>query len=307
MEGRRGVRLLAVSSTMEVLSGSEEDAGSMGNEDSDYEYEYDGDEQGEDLERSTWLTDHYKTKRWAAKEAELREEMAASGAAAEQLKLELCDKTAGGLGCVVGEAAPRNVFSGAASFKVLAADLLALQHAAERRHAGVMEDTFGAPGGGSSPHAQRGVHVEAAAVDDNVYHWRVFLSGFPLGSAAQGELGKLERVHGYGHVELEVRFTIDLYPFFPPLVRLVRPRFSGAALSRVATLRELQLSGWNSVGGMQPVFEAIAEVLSADAALSPVDAADPRNDPYANPGGAYTGRRRVIQRRFNVCVLETIP
>ena len=77
----------------------------------DSDYEYDGDEDdGVEQEPSSWLTDHYKTKRWEAKEAALREEMATAEGAA--LRLELCDKTAGGLACV--EAAPRNVFSGAA-------------------------------------------------------------------------------------------------------------------------------------------------------------------------------------------------
>ncbi|KAH8074163.1 hypothetical protein JL720_10718 [Aureococcus anophagefferens] len=232
-----------------------------------------------------WLEDHHKTKRWEKKEAELRAAMASSGEGAEKLKLELRDKTAGGLGCVAGAlACRRDAFSGAASFKVLAADLLALQHAAESRN---LAD------GGDRP---RGVHVEAEAVDDNVYHWRVLLSRFPPGSPMAAELGKLERAHGYGHVELEVRFTIDLYPFFPPLVRLVRPRFGGGALARVAMLPQLQLSSWNSVGGMQPVFEAIADALGADAARAPLDAGDARNDPYASVDGAYTDLEHVLMR-----------
>ena len=147
----------------------------------DSDYEYDGDEdEGIDEEKSSWLTDHYKTKRWEAKEAELRREMESAGESGTALALQLRDKTAGGLGCVTGESAPRNMFSGAASFKVLAADLLALQRAAEARNSG---EAVG----------PRGVHVEADAVDDNVYHWRVRLSRFPPGSPAQTELGRLER------------------------------------------------------------------------------------------------------------------
>ncbi|KAH8051006.1 hypothetical protein JL722_11042 [Aureococcus anophagefferens] len=105
------------------------------------------------------------------------------------------------------------------------------------------------------------------------------------------ELGKLERAHGYGHVELEVRFTIDLYPFFPPPRRRRAPAARAAAM-----LPQLQLSSWNSVGGMQPVFEAIADALGADAARAPLDAGDARNDPYASVDGAYTDLEHVLMR-----------
>mmetsp|Transcript_12488 Transcript_12488/g.37135 ORF Transcript_12488/g.37135 Transcript_12488/m.37135 type:complete len:868 (+) Transcript_12488:195-2798(+) len=260
----------------------------------DSEYEYDSEGGGVlDEEPSNWLSDHYKTKKWETKEADLRREMTESGARAQALKLELCDKTAGGLGCASGALAPRNVFSGAASFKVLAADLLTLQHAAERA---VHSERSG-------PAAD--LRVEADAVDDNVYHWQVYISRFPPGSPAQAQLSRLERVHGYGHVELEVRFTIDLYPFFPPLVRLVRPRFGSSALALVAQLRCLQLSHWNSVAGMAPVFRDIAHVLANEAAHAPLDVTDPRNDPYKCPEGAYTDLEHVLMRLG--LLMETRP
>ncbi|KAH8048049.1 hypothetical protein JL720_15911 [Aureococcus anophagefferens] len=211
---RRPRDLMDVPEDDRSSSGPEEERESLAC-DSDYEYD-DGDDEVEDVGKSGWLEDHHKTKRWEKKEAELRAAMASSGEGAEKLKLELRDKTAGGLGCVVGGAGvPTHAFSGAASFKVLAADLLALQHAAESRN---LAD------GGDRPRAS----TSRPRPPTNVYHWRVLLSRFPPGSPMAAELGKLERAHGYGHVELEVRFTIDLYPFFPPPA-LVAARGGGAA------------------------------------------------------------------------------
>ena len=132
---------------------------------------------------------------------------------------------------------------------MLAADLLALQHDAE--------DGAGA-----------GVRIEAEAVGDSVYHWSVRLSRFAAGSPAQKFLGLLERAHGYGHVELDVRFAMDLYPFFPPVVRLVRPRVGDDALQRVAQLPSLRLSGWDSVRGMAPVLRDVAAVVAAEVAAT---------------------------------------
>lgn len=212
----------------------EEEASSMA-QDSDYEYDSDGG--GAPAEASSsgrWLADHHKRRRWEAKEKELRAAMAQENTQKESKAL--------GLAAAAGARAPRNVFSGAASFKVLAADLLALQHDAE--------DGAGA-----------GVRIEAEAVGDSVYHWSVRLSRFAAGSPAQKFLGLLERAHGYGHVELDVRFAMDLYPFFPPVVRLVRPRVGDDALQRVAQLPSLRLSGWDSVRGMAPVLRDVAAVV----------------------------------------------
>ena len=143
----------------------EEEASSMA-QDSDYEYDSDGG--GAPAEASSsgrWLADHHKRRRWEAKEKELREAMAKENTQKESKAL--------GLAAAAGARAPRNVFSGAASFKVLAADLLALQHDAE--------DGAGA-----------GVRIEAEAVGDSVYHWSVRLSRFAAGSPAQKFLGLLE-------------------------------------------------------------------------------------------------------------------
>ena len=247
----------------------EEEASSMA-QDSDYEYDSDGG--GAPAEASSsgrWLADHHKRRRWEAKEKELRAAMAQENTQKESKAL--------GLAAAAGARAPRNVFSGAASFKVLAADLLALQHDAE--------DGAGA-----------GVRIEAEAVGDSVYHWSVRLSRFAAGSPAQKFLGLLERAHGYGHVELDVRFAMDLYPFFPPVVRLVRPRVGDDALQRVAQLPSLRLSGWDSVRGMAPVLRDVAAVVAAEVAATAPPPGDARNDPYATHQGAYAPLEHVLMR-----------
>jgi hypothetical protein len=38
-------------------------------------------------------------------------------------------------------------------------------------------------------------------------------------------------------VELQVQFAMDMHPFYPPLVTIVRPRFEGFMLGRIATLK----------------------------------------------------------------------
>lgn len=66
--------------------------------------------------------------------------------------------------------------------------------------------------------------TRVTSVDDNVFQWNVKLSQFDAGSAMQRGLDQLRRDWGIDYVELEIRFMMDLYPFFPPTVRLIRPR-----------------------------------------------------------------------------------
>ena len=35
------------------------------------------------------------------------------------------------------------------------------------------------------------------------------------------DLRRLRKTYAYGYVEMELTFTMDLYPFYPPLVKLV--------------------------------------------------------------------------------------
>lgn len=69
---------------------------------------------------------------------------------------------------------------------------------------------------------QPGISVKC--VDDNVFVWQVRLSEFPPDSQMHKDLTQLQSIYNYSFVELEIRFMMDLYPFFPPSVRLVRPR-----------------------------------------------------------------------------------
>ena len=69
---------------------------------------------------------------------------------------------------------------------------------------------------------QPGISVKC--VDDNVFVWQVKLSDFPADSQMQKDLLQLQSIYNYAYVEIEIRFMMDLYPFFPPSVRLVRPR-----------------------------------------------------------------------------------
>jgi hypothetical protein len=65
---------------------------------------------------------------------------------------------------------------------------------------------------------------------------------------------ELKSRFGYDYIELQLDFSMDLYPFFPPLVKVIRPRLQGSMMLRVTTMEILKLSYWNPARDMKSVL-----------------------------------------------------
>ena len=63
-------------------------------------------------------------------------------------------------------------------------------------------------------------------------------------SSLQADLETLELVNGYDYVQLRISFKPDLYPFYPPRVRVVRPRLAGITPQALAAHPTLHLKNW---------------------------------------------------------------
>ena len=58
----------------------------------------------------------------------------------------------------------------------------------------------------------------------------------------------------------------DLYPFYPPLVKVIRPRLQGSMMLRVTTMEILKLNtGWDPAKNMKIVLIDIKEFLASRA------------------------------------------
>eukprot|EP00617_Octactis_speculum_P016952 CAMPEP_0185755204 /NCGR_PEP_ID=MMETSP1174-20130828/13738_1 /TAXON_ID=35687 /ORGANISM="Dictyocha speculum, Strain CCMP1381" /LENGTH=137 /DNA_ID=CAMNT_0028433675 /DNA_START=105 /DNA_END=515 /DNA_ORIENTATION=+ len=107
------------------------------------------------------------------------------------------------------------------------------------------------------------------------------------------ELEKMRPYWGYSHIELDITFAMDLYPHFPPQVKVVRPRFEGFLLGQIASMRELQLSHWSSVTTMRDILNAVKQTLSEHGR---VQVASSRNDRVKYPDGAFTNLEHLLMR-----------
>lgn len=111
----------------------------------------------------------------------------------------------------------------------------------------------------AKPKIDPGKHLE------NLYHWEVKLSGFT------GEIGEDLKRYAQGYVELEMRFSKD-YPFQPPFVRVVQPRFkfmTGHVTTGGSICMELLTNtGWRSTNDIESILIQIrAEMQEGGARL----------------------------------------
>jgi ubiquitin-conjugating enzyme E2 Q len=108
---------------------------------------------------------------------------------------------------------------------------------------------------------------------ENLYHWDVRLFGFDKGSDLWKDMETYKKKTGNSDIVLEVRFS-DTYPFSPPFVRVIRPRFAfrtgHVTLGGSICMELLTNSGWNSTNDIESILIQIrAEIISGGARLDP--------------------------------------
>lgn len=95
--------------------------------------------------------------------------------------------------------------------------------------------------------------------EDSMDKWRIKLFDFDCDS----NLAKDLLVLGLDHVELEMSFP-DQYPFEPPFVRVVKPRFkrqTGFVMSGALCMELLTKDGWNPVNDIESVIVSIRSIM----------------------------------------------
>jgi len=95
--------------------------------------------------------------------------------------------------------------------------------------------------------------------EDSMDAWTIRLFGFDTDSNLHQDM----LVLGLDHIELEMRFP-DQYPFAPPFVRVVRPRFkrqTGFVMNGALCMELLTADGWNPVNDIESVIVSIRSLL----------------------------------------------
>eukprot|EP01132_Coremiostelium_polycephalum_P001414 gene1414-1783_t len=151
----------------------------------------------------------------------------------------------------------KSIFSSDAAFGVLTNDLLS-----------IMQNVHS-------------LGFSAQPIDDNIYFWSVKIFGFDPNSKIYSHLQEINKEFGYDYVEFQVLFTEDLYPFYPPTVKIIRPRLQGFLIGKVSHMEILALENWNPICDMRFVLNHLKEVLEKHGQL---DVNNPMNSLKNNSG-----------------------
>jgi ubiquitin-conjugating enzyme E2 Q len=95
--------------------------------------------------------------------------------------------------------------------------------------------------------------------EDSMDKWTIKLFQFDEDS----NLAKDMLVLGQDHIQLEMRFP-DQYPFEPPFVRVVKPRFkrqTGFVMNGAICMELLTKDGWNPINDIESVIVSIRSLL----------------------------------------------
>lgn len=231
----------------------------------------------------TWLEEHALKKKWTdthrAQELEL---LLATTTNSNSIESDAMDNTTTttpfplpnslGLGLGLG------LFSATGSFNILISDLLDLMKSGS---------DYG---------------FSAVALDDNIYSWRVRFSKWDGESNLAADMASLDDDFGYNFVEIQLTFSVGLHPFYPPLVVLIRPRFEGFILGRIATLKCLQLTHWNPVLGIKTILKEIKKDLETNGR---VDLSSELNSRERYPDGSYSHLEHLLLKLG--LVTELVP
>uniref|UniRef100_A0A915KXS4 UBC core domain-containing protein n=1 Tax=Romanomermis culicivorax TaxID=13658 RepID=A0A915KXS4_ROMCU len=119
--------------------------------------------------------------------------------------------------------------------------------------------------------------------DDSLYHWSVKISQFPCDSLLYNQLKELHSKFEFDYIQIHLDFLAD-YPFYPPSLRLVRPRFKGSLNQCLANIDLLKLKYWNPARSIREVLRKIREILVENAVI---DVDFPGNSISTKRNGAY--------------------
>ncbi|GAM29055.1 hypothetical protein SAMD00019534_122310 [Acytostelium subglobosum LB1] len=139
----------------------------------------------------------------------------------------------------------------------------------------------------------------AQPIDDNIYFWSVKMFGFNPESKIYQQLQLLKKEYEYDYVEIQVLFTEDLYPFYPPTLKIIRPRLQGFLIGKISHLEILTLENWNPICDMRFVLNHLREVLEK---FGQLDVNNPLNSLQSS--GSYSSIEHFLLR---LEILSNIP
>ena len=119
-------------------------------------------------------------------------------------------------------------------------------------------------------------------VDNNVFHWRVSFKNFN-NDEINKELIKINGLYNYNSIVFDIKFNSILYPNYPPIISIVRPRLANSLMHKISNMKMLQLDYWTPARTIDFIVNKLYQIIDKNAIIMETD----MNDPSKYPFGAY--------------------
>lgn len=100
--------------------------------------------------------------------------------------------------------------------------------------------------------------------DNNVYHWKIKFNKFN-NKDLEKSLQELEAKYGYNYIEMDIYIHDTLYPNYPPIIKVLRPRLMNSLMHKISNIRLLQLDYWIPTRTMSYIINKIYNILDKHA------------------------------------------
>ncbi len=126
--------------------------------------------------------------------------------------------------------------------------------------------------------------VELSIVNDNIYHWKLKFRKFS-NVVIKNNLESLMQKYNYDFIEIDVHFHSQLYPNFPPFIKLIRPRLNNSLMNKLSNLKMIQFDYWTPTRSMKFIINKLHTILNKHVDIN-IDTE--MNDITKYSDGAYT-------------------
>jgi ubiquitin-protein ligase len=101
--------------------------------------------------------------------------------------------------------------------------------------------------------------IHITLINDNIFSWNIKYKFKKCDLS--NDLKKLKDTFGYDHVELDINFHDELYPNYPPMLKITKPVLESALSHRISNSKMTQLSYWTPSRTAKYLIDRIGGVL----------------------------------------------
>lgn len=103
-------------------------------------------------------------------------------------------------------------------------------------------------------------------VNNNIFHWKLKYYKFS-NDVLTKSLKELDNRYGYDCIEVDICFHHVLYPNYPPVIKVIRPKLLNSLMHKITNTRMVQLDYWTPTRSMEFIVNKIFCLLDKHAQL----------------------------------------